>query len=76
MDLTILARTANGGELERVERAVDLDFDQAGYEAFLKRNISVPLTLQTRPAAVAEVKIVAYDRTSGRIGSLAIPIKP
>jgi hypothetical protein len=76
LDLVILARTANGGELERVERAVDLDFDQAGYEAFLKRNISVPLTLQTRPTAVAEVKIVAYDRTSGRIGSLAIPIKP
>ena len=76
VDLTILARTINGGELERVERVVDLDFDQAGYEAFLKRNISVPLTLQTRPAAVAEVKIVAYDRTSGRIGSLAIPIKP
>jgi VWFA-related protein len=94
VDLMIVARTANGGELERVARPVDLDFDQAAYEAFLKQSISeaflkqsiseaffkpsisMPFTLQTRPTAVAEVKIVAYDRTSGRIGSLAIPIKP
>ena len=75
VDLTVVARTASGGELARVERAVDLDLDQAGYEAFLKRNISVPLTVQTR-TDVAEVKIVAFDRTSGRIGSLAVPIEP
>jgi VWFA-related protein len=75
VDLTVVGRTASGGELARVERAVDLDFDQAGYEAFLKRNIQMPLTVQTR-TDVAEVKIVAFDRTSGRIGSLAIPIKP
>jgi VWFA-related protein len=75
VDLTVLARTANGGELARVERAVDLDFDQAGYEAFLKRNIQMPLTVQAKPG-VAEVKIVAFDRTSGRIGSLAVPIEP
>jgi hypothetical protein len=31
--------------------------------------------VQAKPG-VAEVKIVAFDRTSGRIGSLAIPIKP
>jgi hypothetical protein len=61
--------------LARVERAVDLDFDQAGYEAFLKRNVQMPLTVQTRPD-VFEVKIVAFDRTSGRIGSLAAPIEP
>ncbi len=56
----------------RLLLAVDVEAQK--YAEFLKQDIQITLDLETKPG-LAEVKIVALDRSSGRVGSLTIPAR-
>jgi len=74
VDAIIIERDLKGVELSRTERALAFDIDEQKYDAFLKAGLRVTFDLSPQPT-LAEVKVVVFDRTSGRIGSLTIPVQ-
>ncbi|MBZ5585509.1 MAG: VWA domain-containing protein [Acidobacteriia bacterium] len=75
LDLMLLQRSAAEGVLDSLSRAVELDFDGPRYEAFLKQGFRGTFNMDAKPG-LAEIKIVAFDRSSKHVGSLTIPIAP
>ncbi len=74
VEVVIVERDANGAELSRVQRALAFDIEGQKYDAFLKAGLRVTFDLNSNPS-LAEVKVVVLDRTSGRIGSLTVPVQ-
>jgi VWFA-related protein len=63
----------DGRNLETIHQTKTMDLDPAQYQEFSKRFV-VNKTLEPN-ATVASVRVVVFDRGSGRMGSLTIPVK-
>jgi hypothetical protein len=74
VDVIVIERDLKGVELSRTKRALAFDIEEQKYDAFLKAGLRVTFDLNPQPT-LAEVKVVVLDRTSGRIGSLTIPVQ-
>jgi VWFA-related protein len=74
VDVIVVERDGKGVELSRVQRALAFDIEGQKYDAFLKSGLRFAIDLDPQ-SALAEVKVVVIDRTSGRIGSLTVPVE-
>ena len=74
VDLIVVQRASGGAELATMSRSLVFEVEDRKYAEFLKQDIRVTLDLEPKPG-LAEVKIVALDRSSGRVGSLTIPAR-
>jgi len=74
VDLVVAQRAANGAQLTVARRSLALDVDPQNYETFLAQGLKVTLELAPK-AGMSEIKIAVLDRTSGRVGSLTIPVR-
>jgi VWFA-related protein len=64
---------ADGRNLDTISQSKTMDLNAVQYEEFSKRFV-VTKTLEPNPA-VAQIRVVLFDRGSGRLGSLTIPAK-
>ena len=55
------------------KQALGIDVDRERYEK-LMQGFTISKTIEPKPG-LAEVRVVLADRTSGKIGSLTVPIK-
>ena len=74
VDCVISQRSADGKELDRITRTIEVSLNDQRYQAALKEGIHATVTLEPRPG-LSELKIVVMDDTSGHIGSLTAPVK-
>ena len=74
LDYTIVQRTAGGDELGRLSGQIKLDFNQVRYEAYRSGKMTLNKLVEVQ-TGLSEIKVVVFDRTSGQIGSLSIPVK-
>ena len=51
-----------------------LSLDQMRYDMIFREGFSITKTLDLAAAAV-EVRVVVFDRGSGKVGSLIVPVK-
>ncbi len=65
-------RSADGRNLGRTEQTVPVTLDESRYQS--KEPITLTKTL-TLVANVSQVRVALYDRQSGNLGSLVIPVK-
>jgi VWFA-related protein len=72
IDIVFVQQTADGGELERIEQKLPLSLSPAQYEA-LSQGFELDRSITPLPKAV-QIRVVVFDRNSGRIGSLTVPI--
>ena len=74
LDVVFAQRGADGGDLGLTTKSVGWTLDQAHYETMFQEGLTVTRTIE--PAAdVAQVRIVLFDRTSAKMGSLLVPVK-
>ena len=71
----VFARLAKDGrDLGSTTETMRMNFDDQLYERLRKQGFLIVRTLEPA-AAFARLRIVVYDRTSGRLGSLELPMK-
>jgi VWFA-related protein len=74
VELVVTPRSADGKDRGTKRQALGLKLNQAQYQSVMKDGMSLTATLE--PAGdVAEVRAVVSDHTSGRLGSLIMPVK-
>ncbi len=75
VDCVLSQRSADGKELDRITRMIEVSLNNERYQAALKEGIHATVTLEPKPG-LSELKIVVMDHTSGHIGSLTVPVTP
>lgn len=74
MVLLYTERAVDGRDLGAITEEVDLRYDDPHYRRFVQDGLTYPRLV--RPAAgAAQIRVVAYDRGSGRLGSITLPLK-
>jgi len=63
-----------GGDIGLSATPLGLSLDQMRYDMIFREGFSITKTLDLAAAAV-EVRVVVFDRASGKIGSLIVPVK-
>lgn len=71
LDLVLVQRSADGAEMDRLSRSVELNVERPRYDEFLKQGFRGTFTMDPKPG-LAEIKVVVLDRTSKRVGSLTM----
>jgi hypothetical protein len=74
VDYVIAQRGANGNFLNREPKAIALNLDENQYRAMLAQGLNLTSTVAPLPGAV-QLRVVLLDRTSGKVGSVNIPLK-
>ena len=74
LDLIFVQRSPQGGSLGSSTTPLGLALDSVQYEQVLHDGLSITKTIDLASNS-AEVRIAVADRTSGRIGSLILPIR-
>jgi VWFA-related protein len=75
LDIVFAQRGVDGRDLGTTTKSVGISFDQPHYQTLLKEGFTITKTVE--PAAdVAQVRVILYDRTSAKLGSLLVPIRP
>jgi VWFA-related protein len=74
VDVIYVQRSADGRSLETVSETIQMNLESARYEAMLKQGLIVTKVLD-RAAEATEVRIVLVDHISGKLGSLAMPVR-
>jgi hypothetical protein len=69
LDLVIAQHFADGRDVATVGDPVRVNPDKQRYETLLKEGLLLRRQIQLRPG-VSKVRVVVFDRGSGRIGSL------
>jgi hypothetical protein len=69
LDLVIAQHSADGRDVATVGDPVRVNPDKQRYETLLKEGLLLRRQIQLRPG-VSKVRVVVFDRGSGRIGSL------
>lgn len=64
---------ADGRNLDPIHQVKTMELDQKQFEELSKRFV-VSKTLEPNPA-ITQIKVVLFDRESGRLGSLTLPVK-
>ncbi|MGA3016366.1 MAG: VWA domain-containing protein [Bryobacteraceae bacterium] len=73
LDYVIAQRAADGRFLTRVVKGLALNPDQEQYRRMLSDGVTISNTVEPLPAAV-QIRIVLLDRTSGKVGSVIVPL--
>ena len=71
-DVVFARQAADGHDLGTSEKLVRIGPTTSEYEALVKEGLS--FTIPFPPPGAAQVRVVVLDRSSGRVGSLAIPL--
>ncbi len=74
LDLVFAQRSAEGGDMGLSSTPLGLSLDQTRYDMMFREGFSITKTLDLAAAAV-EVRVVVFDRASGKVGSLIVPVK-
>jgi hypothetical protein len=74
LDVAYSMRDRTGCELANDGTQVNLEFTGHAYQIALKDGISLSREVKLLPGA-AEVRLVLFDRVSGRLGSLSFPVR-
>jgi VWFA-related protein len=74
VDYVLAQRGAGGNFLNREPKGISLSFDQDQYRTLLTQGLSFTNTVKALPGA-ATLRVVLLDRTSGKVGSVNIPLK-
>ena len=74
VDYVIAQRGADGSFLKREAKGIALNLDQDQYRNMLTQGLNIARTVELAPGAV-QLRVVLLDRTSGKIGSVNIPLK-
>jgi VWFA-related protein len=75
LDYVIAQRAADGHFLSQSPKAFTLNLNQDQYQAMMTAGFNVTNTVERLGGAV-EIRVVLLDQTSGKIGSVIIPLKP
>jgi hypothetical protein len=67
--------SVDGTVLGTTRSAIDLEFDEARYRAYVSSKHVLSLTIPKPAPGLATLRLVVGDRVSGRVGSIAIPIR-
>jgi VWFA-related protein len=76
LDIALRQFTKEGLVLDTTMTQASLEFDEPRYRAFMSNKHVVSLTIPNQRPGLATIRLVVADRSSGRIGSIAIPIQP
>ena len=74
MDVALAQRAADGRDLGTTFYTVAPDFGEAQYQDALAKGVGFSKGIPAAAGAV-DVKVVIVDRASGRLGSLAVPLR-
>lgn len=64
---------ADGRNLDTIHQVKTMDLDQKQFQE-LSKTFVISKTLEPNPA-VAQIRLIVFDRSSGRLGSLTLPVK-
>ena len=73
-DLVLAQRAADGRDLMTVGEAVQVNPNRQRFETLLREGLLLRREIRLAPGA-ARVRVVVYDRGSGRLGSLDFPAR-
>jgi VWFA-related protein len=73
IDYVIAQRAPDGRFLTRVVKGLALSPDQEQYRRLLTDGVTISTTVEPIPGA-AQIRIVLLDRTSGKVGSVIVPL--
>jgi hypothetical protein len=73
VDYVVSQRASDGRILDRKAKGIAFNFDQEQYRKVQSEGITISDSAQPLAGAV-EIRIVLLDRTSGRIGSVMVPL--
>jgi hypothetical protein len=74
LDIVFAQRGVDGRDLGATTKSVGLSLDEPHYQTLVKEGFTI--TKIVEPAAdVAQVRVILYDRTSAKLGSLLVPVK-
>ncbi len=73
LDFTFALLASDGRNLDTIHQVRTMELDQKQYQELSKKFV-VSKTLEPNPA-VSRIRVVLFDRESGRLGSLTIPVK-
>ncbi len=74
LDLAFSIRDKAGRDLDHDGTQLNLEFSKKGYETVRKDGVSLSREIKLK-AEAAEVRLVLFDRISGRVGSLSFPVR-
>jgi VWFA-related protein len=74
LDIVFAQRGVDGRDLGTTTKAVGFSVDQAHYQTLVKEGFTITKTVEPATGA-AQVRVIVYDRTSAKLGSLWVPIK-
>ncbi len=75
LDLVVGQRSPDGRDLATLGEEVKVNPNRQRYETLRKEGLLLRREIELRPGA-SKVRIVVFDRGSGRLGSLEIPARP
>jgi hypothetical protein len=67
-------RAADGRDLGRITETLNLQYDEEHFRKLSEDGVVYPRLVHPTSGA-AQVRVVVYDRNSGRLGSLTVPLK-
>ncbi|HYL76848.1 MAG TPA: VWA domain-containing protein [Bryobacteraceae bacterium] len=73
VDFTFALLASDGRNLDTIHQSKTMDLDQKQFEELNKRFV-IGKTLEPN-SEVAQIKVILFDRASGRLGSLTLPVK-
>ena len=73
LDVLFARQAADGHDLGTSEKHVNNKSKPPQYQALVKEGLSVTIPLP--PPGAAQVRVVVLDRSTGRMGSLTIPLE-
>jgi len=74
LDLVFAQCSSDGRSLALTTTPLGLSLDRTRYDTVFREGLSITKTLDAEAAAV-EVRVVVFDRASGKTGSLVVPLK-
>jgi VWFA-related protein len=74
LDIVLAQRSPDGRELRTSSETLELTIDPSRYDALLKQGLSLERNVELASNA-SQLRIVVFDRASGHVGSVAVPVK-
>jgi VWFA-related protein len=74
IEVVFSLRSADGKELQSARQGLTLKLDAAKYQAVMAQGISIEKTLEAGPNAT-ELRVLVVDKSTGKVGSLIMPLK-
>ena len=75
VDMVFVQRAADGTVVGNLSQTLNLNLLKPRYDALIKDGMVVTKYLTPDPKAY-QIRVIVYDRPSGNVGSIYIPVKP